>query len=113
MPTSTRMAVGAKSRTLQIQSEAIPVVLRHAALEPVRLSGREGLNSLFEYELLLKKRLTLGYSVVLVEDAHTTEGNAFVMPRQVIQHHNATLANIASIGPRARTIPSDAIRCNT
>jgi len=50
---------------------------------------------------------------VLVEDAHTTEGNAFVMPWQVIQHHNATLANIASIGPRARTIPSDAIRCNT
>jgi len=64
MPTSTRMAVGAKSRTLQIQSEAIPVVLGHAALEPVRLSGREGLNSLFEYELLLKTpdALNLGAS---------------------------------------------------
>jgi type VI secretion system secreted protein VgrG len=41
-------------RTLLVRSPAIPVVLGLAALEPVRLSGREGLNSLFEYELLLK-----------------------------------------------------------
>ena len=52
MPTPTLGAAG--SRTLQIQSEAIPVALGRPALEPVRLSGREGLNCLFEYELLLK-----------------------------------------------------------
>lgn len=40
--------------TLQIESEAIPVYLGQPALVPVRLSGQEGLNSLFEYELLLK-----------------------------------------------------------
>ena len=54
MSTTKRTVAGANSRTLQIQSEAIPVVLGRPALEPVRLSGREGLNSLFEYELLLK-----------------------------------------------------------
>ena len=45
---------GISARTLQISSEAIPVVLGHPALEPVRLWGHEGLDSLFEYELLLK-----------------------------------------------------------
>src|SRR4029450_3274248 len=54
MQTTTRMAAGVNSRTLQVQSEAIPVFLGRPALEPTRLSGREGLNSLFEYELLLK-----------------------------------------------------------
>jgi len=42
------------SRTLAIDSEAIPRHLGRPALEPVRLSGSEGVNSLFTYELLLK-----------------------------------------------------------
>jgi len=41
-------------RTLSIQSPAIPVLLGQPALEPVHLSGHEGLNSLFKYGLLLK-----------------------------------------------------------
>ncbi len=45
--------------TLSIQSPAIPVVLGVPALEPVRLSGHEGINSLFAYELLLKTPDTL------------------------------------------------------
>ncbi|MDP9994128.1 type VI secretion system secreted protein VgrG [Variovorax boronicumulans] len=51
-------------RTLSIQSPAIPVLLGEPALEPVRLSGNEGLNSLFAYELLLKTpdALNLGAS---------------------------------------------------
>ena len=50
--------------TLDIQSTAIPLVAGRPALEPVRLWGREGLNSLFEYELLLKTpdALNLGAS---------------------------------------------------
>ena len=52
------------SRTLSVHSPAIPLVLGRPALEPVRLSGREGLNSLFEYELVLKTpdALNLGAS---------------------------------------------------
>ena len=42
------------SHTLSIESEAIPVFLGAPALEPVRLVGHEGINSLFDYELLLK-----------------------------------------------------------
>jgi type VI secretion system secreted protein VgrG len=42
------------SRALSIESPVIPMVLGRPALEPVHLSGREGVNSLFEYELLLQ-----------------------------------------------------------
>ena len=45
---------GLPARTLQISSSAIPVVLGRPALEPVRLSGREGVNSVFDCEFLLK-----------------------------------------------------------
>ncbi|RIX75393.1 type VI secretion system Vgr family protein, partial [Acidovorax cavernicola] len=51
-------------RTLSVSSAAIPVVLGQAALEPVRLSGHEGLNGLFAYELLLKTPDALGLSGV-------------------------------------------------
>jgi type VI secretion system secreted protein VgrG len=52
------------NRTLSVESPAIPAFAGVPALEPVRLSGREGLNSLFEYELLLKTpdALNLGAS---------------------------------------------------
>lgn len=54
----------ARARTLAIRSAAIPEFLGRPALEPVRFSGREGVNSLFEYELLLKTpdALNLGAS---------------------------------------------------
>jgi type VI secretion system secreted protein VgrG len=42
------------SHALTIASPAIPMVAGSPALEPVRLSGQEGLNCLFEYALLLK-----------------------------------------------------------
>ncbi|PIF76348.1 late control gene D protein (GPD) [Variovorax sp. 54] len=51
-------------RTLSVSSAAIPVVLGRPALEPVRLSGHEGLNSLFAYELFLKTPDALGLSGV-------------------------------------------------
>ncbi|WP_114804889.1 type VI secretion system Vgr family protein [Pseudacidovorax intermedius] len=41
------------SHTLRVQSPALPLFGGNPLLHPVRLAGREGLNSLFEYELLL------------------------------------------------------------
>jgi type VI secretion system secreted protein VgrG len=41
-------------QTLSVTSTAIPSILGSPALAPVRLSGREGVNSLFHYELFLK-----------------------------------------------------------
>ena len=54
----------ARACTLDIRSAAIPWILGRPALEPVRLSGHEGINSLFAYELWLKTpdALNLGAS---------------------------------------------------
>ncbi|WP_256353898.1 MULTISPECIES: cysteine hydrolase family protein [unclassified Variovorax] len=69
-----------------------------------------GMHTEFCVDTTTRRALALGYPVLLVADAHTTEGNAFVTPRQVIQHHNATLTNISSFGPRVLTMSSVAIR---
>jgi len=45
---------GAPSRALAVSCPAMPLHLGQPALEPVRLSGREGVDSLFEYQLLLQ-----------------------------------------------------------
>ena len=51
-------------RTLTVAGPAIPLFMGEPALVPVRLSGTEGINGLFEYELLLKTpdALNLGAS---------------------------------------------------
>ena len=49
----------ATRRTLSVRSQAIAERMGHPILEPVRLSGRESVNGLFEYELLLKTPETL------------------------------------------------------
>ena len=68
-----------------------------------------GMHTEFCVDTTTRKALALGYPVVLVEDAHTTEGNEYLTPRQVIQHHNATLTSISSFGPRVRTVSTEAL----
>jgi nicotinamidase-related amidase len=51
-----------------------------------------------------RRALALGYPVVLVADAHTTEDKEHLSAAQIIRHHNATLTNIESFGPRVRAI---------
>jgi len=63
-----------------------------------------GMHTEFCVDTTTRRALALGFPVVLVEDAHTTEGNRHLSPSQVIGHHNETLANITSFGPRVRTI---------
>lgn len=59
-----------------------------------------GMHTEFCVDTTTRKALALGYPVVLVSDAHTSAGNAAISAQQVIAHHNATLANISSFGPR-------------
>ncbi|MDH6169539.1 uncharacterized protein involved in type VI secretion and phage assembly [Variovorax boronicumulans] len=51
-------------QTLSVISTAIPTSLGLPALVPVRLAGREGVNGLFEYEIILRtpNALNLGAS---------------------------------------------------
>lgn len=59
-----------------------------------------GMHTEFCVDTTTRKALALGYPVVLVSDAHTSAGNAAIGAQQVIAHHNATLTNISSFGPR-------------
>jgi nicotinamidase-related amidase len=65
-----------------------------------------GMHSEFCVDTTTRKALALGYPVTLVADAHTSAGNAAISATQVIAHHNATLSNISSFGPRATLVQS-------
>jgi nicotinamidase-related amidase len=69
-----------------------------------------GMHSEFCVDTTVRKAMALGYPVVLVSDAHTSAGNAAITAQQVIAHHNATLMNISSFGPRVRAIAHNEVR---
>ena len=72
-----------------------------------------GMHSEFCVDTTTRRALALGYPVLLVADGHTSAGNAALTPRQVIAHHNATLTNITSFGPRVTAVFADALRFDT
>jgi len=68
-----------------------------------------GMHTEFCVDTTIRKALALGYPVTLVSDAHTSEGNSALSPQQVIDHHNVTLTNVTSFGPRVKTVLSEEI----
>jgi nicotinamidase-related amidase len=69
-----------------------------------------GMHTEFCIDTTTRRALALGYPVVLVADAHTSAGNAHLSAPQVIAHHNATLTNISSFGPRVRAVLAGDLR---
>jgi nicotinamidase-related amidase len=65
-----------------------------------------GMHTEFCIDTTVRRALALGYPVTLVADAHTSAGNEVLGAPQVIAHHNATLTNISSFGPRVRAVNS-------
>lgn len=66
-----------------------------------------GMHTEFCVDTTTRRALALGLPVVLVSDAHTSAGNAAISAQQVIAHHNATLINISSFGPRAQAVTTE------
>jgi len=62
-----------------------------------------GLQSEFCVDSTVRRALALGYPVVLVSNAHSTMDNGVLSAAQISSHHNATLVNIGSFGPRVTT----------
>jgi nicotinamidase-related amidase len=62
-----------------------------------------GLQSDFCVDSTVRRALALGYPVVLVADAHSTLDNGVISAAQISAHHNQTLANLTSYGPRVTT----------
>ena len=72
-----------------------------------------GMHTEFCVDTTTRRALALGYPVVLVRDAHTTEDKEHLSAAQIIRHHNETLANVSSFGPRVRAISTEALRFGT
>ena len=88
-----------------LKTELEPILKRLAVTELLIC----GMHTEFCVDTTTRRALALGYPVILVADAHTTAGNAVLAPRQIIDHHNATLTQITSFGPRARAVSGAAI----
>lgn len=69
-----------------------------------------GLQSEFCVDTTTRRALALGYPVTLVSDGHSTIDNGVLRAAQISAHHNETLANITSFGPRARPVPAGELR---
>lgn len=85
----------------------LEAVLQQAGIEHLVICG---MHSEFCVDTTARRALALGYPVTLVSDAHTSAGNAAISAQQVIAHHNATLTNISSFGPRVQAVPSEHIQ---
>jgi len=69
-----------------------------------------GLQTDFCVDTTVRRALGLGYPVTLVADAHSTVGNGVITAAQIVAHHNVTLANIDSFGPKVSAIPAAEVR---
>jgi nicotinamidase-related amidase len=69
-----------------------------------------GMYTEFCVDTTVHRALALGYEVILVADAHTTEDRPHLIAAQIIRHHNETLANIESGGTRARVVAAEHVR---
>ena len=63
-----------------------------------------GLQSEFCVDSTVRRAMALGYPVVLVADGHTTVDNGLLSASQIAAHHNKTLSNIESYGPRTTAV---------
>lgn len=69
-----------------------------------------GMHTEFCVDTTTRRALALGFPVILVEDAHTTEDKEHLSAVQIIRHHNATLTDIVSFGPRARAVQAKTVQ---
>lgn len=63
-----------------------------------------GFQSDFCVDTTTRRALALGYPVTLVADGHATVDNGVLAAAQITAHHNRTLADIESFGPRATLV---------
>ena len=69
-----------------------------------------GMQTDFCVDTTIRRALALGYPVTLVADGHSTLANSVLSAEQIIAHHNETLSNINSFGPRVRLVPAAEVR---
>ncbi len=69
-----------------------------------------GMHTEFCVDTTARRALALGYEVMLIADAHTTEDRPHLPAAQIIRHHNETLVKIESFGVRVRIVAAEQMR---
>lgn len=68
-----------------------------------------GLQSEFCVDTTTRRALALGYPVTLISDGHSTLDNGVLTAAQISAHHNLTLGNITSFGPRVVAVAARSV----
>lgn len=68
-----------------------------------------GYASEFCVDTTVRRAAAHGYSVTLAADAHTTHDKPHATAATIREHHNQTLSNIRSFGPRIAAVRTEAI----
>jgi nicotinamidase-related amidase len=112
-----RLAEGLEARPSDIHvrkkaADAFHNTELHAVLQARGITSLAicGLQSEFCVDTTVRRALALGYPVTLISDAHSTMSNGVLTAAQITAHHNQTLANITSFGPRAEAVPASEVR---
>ena len=93
-PTDVRLR---KTATDSFHRTELQALLQARGVERLAVCG---LQSDFCIDSTVRGALAHGYPVTLVADAHSTTDNRVLSAAQISAHHNATLVNVSSFGPR-------------
>lgn len=96
-----------KTATDSFHRTRLDELLRSMGIDKLVLCG---LQSEFCIDSTARGALARGYGVILISDAHSTVDNGVLTAAQITAHHNMTLANLGSFGPRVTPLPADDVR---
>jgi nicotinamidase-related amidase len=96
----------AKRATDSFHNTELHAVLKQRGITNLVICG---LQSEFCVDTTTRRALALGYPVQLVSDGHTTMDSPVLPAALISAHHNETLVNITSFGPRVRAIPAEQV----
>jgi nicotinamidase-related amidase len=102
-----RLEVGATDiRIRKTATDSFHKTELHATLEGLGATRLIvcGLQSDFCVDTTTRRALGLGYPITLVSDGHSTLDNGVLTAAQIVAHHNVTLSNIESFGPRVTAV---------
>lgn len=71
-----------------------------------------GYASEFCVDTTVRRAAALGFTVSLVSDAHTTHDKRHASAAKIRKHHNCTLPNVSSFGPKIVATPALSIQFN-
>ncbi|MNT46486.1 Streptothricin hydrolase [compost metagenome] len=85
---------------------ALPTVLAERGVKHVVVCGYA---TEFCVDTTVRRAAANGYAVTIAADAHTTHDKPHADAARIREHHNATLSNIRSFGPKIAAVRTDAI----